>query len=452
MNAAALSILTLLTSPLLNASSIASHPDSSSLIVYNGNIGLVHEKRGLSLDSGKQSLIYPDVASSIQTDSVNVIFPDGVSLYSQQYRFDKITAQKLAEAHLGKEVKFYIETGSGLIYKSGSLLSADSQAVVKTAQSEIYTVPVSALIFSYIPSELITKPSLIWNIDTPKINRGILSLDYLVNNISWKSDYTLKLSQKSVDLSGWITIDNRSGKAFKETRVNVLAGDIDRVQEPKKRLYMAKAAVAEMDAPAVQEVSHEGYHLYQIPFPVTLPNNQQTQIKFVDIKNIPVKRKYKAKFSNPFYLQGEAKHTISQYLEIESLDRPLPMGTVRSYSKEKETTLLLGESAIAHTPKHEKIAITLGKNFDLHATEKTLSSNSDRYYMDKTVYYELGNRSKESKTVELLVPFIKNDKGQSSVATKQQYRWENANLLSFQVSVKADSKQSFEVHYRAKKQ
>ncbi len=451
MNSSTLSIFALLTSTLIGASSIASQPNSSSLIVYNGNIGLVHEKRALSLDSGRQSLVYPDVASSVQTDSVNVIFPNGVTLYSQQYRFDRINAQKLAQAHLGKEVKFYIKTGSELIYKSGSLLSADSQAVVKTAQKEIYTVPISALIFSDIPNELITTPSLVWNIHAPKINVATLSLDYLINNISWKSDYSLKLSQKSVDLSGWITIDNRSGKAFKETSLNVLAGDINRVQEPRKPLYMAKAAVSEMDTPAVQELSHEGYHLYQIPFPVTLANNKKTQIKFIDIKDIPVKRQYRAQLSNPLYLQGEAKHSVSQYIEVRGLDEPLPMGTVRSYSKEKEATLLLGESAITHTPKHEKIVITLGKNFDLLATERTLSNNSDRYYLDTTLYYELSNRSQESKTVELLVPFIKKENGQSSVATKQQYRWKNANLLSFPVTLKADSKTAFEVHYRAKR-
>ena len=451
MKTPTLSIAALLTSTLLSASSIASQPVSSSLTVYNGNIGLVHEKRGLSLDRGKQSLVYPDIASSVQTDSVNVIFPDGVTLYSQQYRFDQINAQKLAQSHLGKEVKFYIKTGSELIYKSGSLLSADSQAVVRTSQNEIYTVPVSALIFSDIPSELITKPSLVWNIDAPKIDSATLSLDYLINNISWMSDYTLRLSKKSVDLSGWITIDNRSGKAFEETSLNVLAGDINRAQEPKQRLFMAKAAVAEMDTPAVQELSHEGYHLYQIPFRVTLPNNEKTRIKFIDIKDIPVKRQYKAQLSNPLYFQGEAKHSVSQYIEVRGLDEPLPKGTIRSYSKEKETTLLLGESAINHTPKHEKIVITLGKNFDLLATEKTLSNNSDRYYLDTTLYYELSNRSKESKTVELLIPFIKKENGQSSVATKQQYRWKNANLLSFPVTIKADSKQSFEVHFRAKK-
>ena len=451
MNYSPLLLLSLFTSTLLTAGTISSKPVDPSLVVYNGNLGLVHENRKMELNRGKQALVYNDVASSVITDSVNVTFPRGVTLYSQQYRFDQINAQKLALAHLGKSVQFYIKTGSDLMYKSGTLLSASSQAVIKTSQDEIYTVPTSALIFSSIPKELITKPSLVWNVDAPKKSRSTLTMDYLINNISWKSNYVLNLAKNHADLSGWITIDNRSGKAFNDTKLTVLAGDINRAVVPVNRRYMAKAAMAEMDGAAVQEMSHEGYHLYKIPFNVNLANNEKTQIKFLDIKKIPITRKYESHVGNPFYFQGEQKHTVTQYLEIKSLEKALPMGTIRSYSKEGETTLLLGESSINHTPKHEEVKVTLGKNFDLIAKSKMLSNNSDRYYNDTKVSYELTNRSKTAKTVELLVPFVKRGNGQSSVTSKQKYSWKNGNMLSFKVAVKADSKESFEVHFRAKK-
>jgi hypothetical protein len=449
MHLSVLSISVLLTSSLLSASSLALQPSSSSLVVYNSDIGLVHETRELLLDKGKQSLVYPDVASSVQTDSVNVMFPNGVTLYSQQYRFDQIDASKLAQAHLGREVKFYLQTGSDLLFKSGTLLSADPQAVVKTAQDEIFTIPVSALIFSEIPKELITKPSLVWNIDAPHKSTTTLSLDYLINSISWKSDYILNLSKDSADLSGWITINNRSGKAFKETKLSVLAGDINRVKAVDNRIYMAKALLSEAET-AVVESSREGYHLYQIPFAVTLANNEKTQIKFLDIKKIPIERKYDVQLNNPFYTQGEIKHSVNQYLEIKSLDNPLPMGTIRSYSKEQETTLLLGESRIEHTPQHEKIKVALGMNFDLLVNEKLISTNSDRYYLDTKVSYELVNRSKEPKMVQLLIPFEKREDAQSIVDSSEKYYWKSGNLLAFDLLIKADSKKIFDVHYRNK--
>ena len=451
MNTSTLSIFVLLASSLLNASSIALKPSSSSLVVYNGGIGLVHETRELALERGKQSLVCPDVASSLQAESVNVVLPKGVKLYSQHYRFDQIDAKKLAQANLEKEVKFYLQTGSDLLFKSGTLLSADPLAVVKTPQNEIFTVPVSALIFPDIPKELITKPSLVWDIDAPAESGTTLALDYLINSISWKSDFALDLSENHADLSGWITIDNRSGKAFKETRLHLLAGDINRVITADNRYYMAKAALSEMDTAAVQELSYEGYHLYQIPFAVTLDNNEKTQIKFLDIKNIPIERKYDAQLSNPLYLQGEIKHPVSQYLEIKALDESLPAGTMRSYSKEHGARVLLGESAIGNTPKHEKIKVALGKDFDLLVTEKMASSNSDRYYLDTKVSYELTNRSKEAKTVQLLIPFMKREDGLSSVDTTERYHWENGNLLAFDLQLKADSKKTFVVHYRSKR-
>ena len=148
MNYSPLLLISLFTSTLLSAGTISSKPVDPSLVVYNGNLGLVHENRKMELNRGKQALVYNDVASSVITDSVNVTFPRGVTLYSQQYRFDQINAQKLAQAHLGKSVKFYLKTGSDLMYKSGTLLSASSQAVIKTSQDEIYTVPTSALVRS----------------------------------------------------------------------------------------------------------------------------------------------------------------------------------------------------------------------------------------------------------------------------------------------------------------
>ena len=451
MRTTPLLLLSLFTSLLLTAGTITQQPTDASLVVYNGNLGLVHEKRSMHLDKGSQALVYNDVARSVITDSVNVTFPKGVQLYSQQYRFDQINAQKLAEAHLGKSVRFYIKTGSDLLYKEGTLLSASSQAMIKTNKNEIYTVPTSALIFSTIPKELITKPSLVWNINAPKASRSALSMDYLVNNISWKSNYVLSLKKEHIDLNGWITINNRSGKAFKDTKLTVLAGDINRASKHVNRHYIAKAPMAEIGSGAVQELSHEGYHLYKIPFSVDLANNEKTQIKFLDLKNIPITRKYKATFTSPFYANGERKLSVTQYLEIKSLEKALPTGTIRSYSIVDETTLLLGESTINHTPKHEKIKVTLGKNFDLVARRNMVSNNSDRYFYDVKVNYEVTNRSDNTKTVELLIPYVKRSNGQSSVITSQKYSWKNGNMLSFNVTVKADSKKSFEVHFRAKK-
>ena len=405
----------------------------------------------MQLDKGMQALVYKDVASNIITESVNASFPKGVTLYSQQYRFDQINTQKLAQAHLGKQVKFYIKTGSELLYKSGTLLSASSQAVIKTDSGEIYTVSTSALIFSEIPSELMTKPSLVWNLKASKKQQTTLKIDYLIRNISWKSNYVLNLHNKKADLTGWITVDNRSGKAFKKTKLIVLAGELNRAQNHTYNRVRKVAMVAMADAPQVEEKSHEGYHLYSIPFKVTLANNEKTQIKFLDLQNIPVTRKYEAHLPSPFYMRSEQTHPVTQLLEITSLEQPLPKGIIRTYSQVQNNPLLLGESTVNHTPKHETVRITLGQNFDTKIKSTLVANKSDRYFNDTTLTYEVTNRSDQAKTISLFVPFVRKGESDSSVKSKQKHQWKDGNTLQFDVTVKADSTKRFEVHYRAKK-
>jgi len=436
---------------LLSAGTISSVTNESSLVVYSSDLALVHENRNTVLERGKQALVYSGVASSLIPESVNVTFPQGVTLYSQQYRFDQVTTQKLAEAHLGKEVKFYFQNGSGLVYKNGTLLSAGTNVLVKTAQNEIYTLPLSSLIFSDIPNTLITSPSLLWNIDVAKQFNGALSLDYLTKNISWKCDYRLDLSKNRANLNGWITVDNRSGKAFTDTKLSLLAGDINRAAMPLQRRYAAMAASAEMDGPSVQEFSRNGYHLYHIPFKVSLAENENTQIKFLQISDLPVTRGYEVQLNDPLHMQGEVRHSAGQYLEFKSLEKALPKGIVRTYSKERGETLLLGETLISNTPAHEGLRVKYGSSFDLLVTEKLVSDNSDRYYIDRKVSYVIANRSNEPKRLQLLIPFVRRDDAQSSIESTQKYQWKNGNLLAFDLQVGEESTKEVDVHYRSKR-
>ena len=90
---------------ILLSSSLYSSTLNNSLIVYNGNVGLVHEKKNISIKKSDSTITYEDVASTIETDSVNVKLPETVTLYSQQYRFDKLTLAKLLDAYISKAIQ-----------------------------------------------------------------------------------------------------------------------------------------------------------------------------------------------------------------------------------------------------------------------------------------------------------------------------------------------------------
>jgi len=240
----------------------------------------------------------------------------------------------------------------------------------------------------------------------------------------------------------------KSGKAYKDTNLHVLAGDINRVQAPRPPV-MYKREMVMADAPQVAHQAHEGYHFYSIPFKVNLANNEKTQIKFIDLDTISIARKYNTRVSNPLYLHGERKHGVTQYIEIKKLNIPLPKGVVRTYSKLKKQNILLGESSLGHTPKNTPIKLTLGKNFDIKVKETIQSRNDDKNYLSSKVLYSVKNNSNEKKTVELLVPFNRNKT--STINTTKPYKFKNGNQLSFKIELKAEETQKFNVSFRAKR-
>ncbi len=451
MKILSLSILSVaLISTSLFGITLSPSSTNNSLIVYNSNVGLVHEQRDLTLKQNETTIIYEDVASSINTDSVNVNLPSEISLFSQQYRFDKLTQKKLLDAHIGKIIDVRVEDNTKN-YKTiqATLLSNDgNKCIVKTKDKIIITVDSKNIIFKTIPTELITKPSLVWNVQTTQDIDSKISIDYLINHITWKSNYILNLKTDKADLSGWITIDNRSGKSFTNTQLHVLAGEINRVRESRINYRMAKS-MAVMDSSQVEHKAHEGYHFYTIPFKTDISNNEKTQIKFISLDNIDAKREYTSRTSNPNHLRGEREHDVSQLIKLESLDFPLPKGVVRSYSKLQNTNILLGETSIKHTPADTDISLRVGKNFDLKVKETLLNFDDGSWNLDIDVKYSIKNSSSETKTIKILIPFNKNDG--SKVTSSQKFKYTQGNLVTFNIEVEANNTKEFKVHFKTKK-
>jgi len=433
---------------LLSCASFAS--SNNSLIVYNGNVGLVHESRNIKIKKSDTSITYEGVASTIETDSVNVQFPDTVTLYSQQYRFDKLTLNKLLDAHIGKniQVRLLKDAKNFKVINATLLANNGNTSLVQSEQNNIISVVSKEIIFKTIPKELLTKPSLVWNIKATKNLKTKMEIDYLIQNISWNSDYILNLSEDRADLSGWITIDNRSGKKFDDTSLYVLAGDINRATKPVYRQEVVYAKSL-MESPKVTQEAHEGYHFYTIPFKVNLANNEKTQIKFTDKKSLDFSRKYSAQLQNPLYLSGEIKNDVTQYIKLNALDIPLPKGVIRTYSKLDNSSILLGETSIKHTPKETPLELKLGTNFDLKVVQTLLNRDDSERYYSVDVAYSVQNSSNKSKTVELLIPFNKNQN--SIVKSSEIYKFTKGNLVTFSLAVKANSNKSFKVHFESKK-
>ena len=453
-----LSLSTLMFFGALNAATLSKNIQNNSLIVYNGNIGLVHEERDLSVKKNDSTITYEGVANTIETDSVNVKLSNSISINSQQYRFDKLTQAKILNAHIGKkiQVKVLKDTKNFKTINATLLSNEGSRSLVKTTKNAIISVSSNDIIFKSIPDELITKPSLVWNINATKNVNTKMEIDYLINNIDWKSDYILNLSKNTAELNGWITINNRSGKKFQNTELNVLAGEINRAKKPVSNYRYAKSMMVQ-SAPEVSHQAHEGYHFYTIPFKVNLANNEKTQIKFLNKKGIHVQREYSSTMNNPLYMNGESEHSVTQSILIKGINEPLPGGIIRSYSTLGKQNILLGENNIAHTPKNTPIKLQVGKNFDIKVTETVIARDDDKRYYDATLRYSIKNSSDEEKNITILVPFNRHSDSKilssssNKIKTSQAYTFTKGNLITFNIKIKANSSKSFEVNYESKK-
>ena len=440
----------LLTTSLLSAT-LGKKVQNSSLIVYNSNIALVHEERSLELTENDTQIIYSGVAKSVQTDSINVSLPEGVSLNSQQYRFDKLTLGKLLDAHIGKkiEVRLLKNRNEFKIITATLLSSSGSKSIVRTLDFKILSVDSSAIRFEEVPKELITKPSLVWNIKAEAYTKADMKLDYLVNNISFKSDYILTLNKDTATLAGWLTLNNRSGKSFKNTKLSLLAGDINRVMPSHQPQRVYKSMVMSDTETNVKHQAVEGYHFYSIPFKVNLANNEKTQIKFLYEQNLTIERVYSARLSNPLYLHGESKVDVAQFVKLEPLALPLPKGVVRTYASLQKQTILLAENRLSHTPKETAIKLRLGKNFDTKVTQTLQSRQDTKSSYNADILYTITNASDEAKTITLLVPF--NKKADSKITTDREYSFTKGNLVTFSLALPANSTKKFKVNYESSK-
>ena len=443
----------LLTSLAFSSSLLSATLDeeitNSSLVVYNSNLGLVHEQRALSLNTADTSIIYEGVAQSIKSDSISAEISPNVILYSQQYRYDALSQQKLLQAHIGKKVEVrLLKNRNEFKIITATLLSSNAKkSLVRTLAYKIITVNNDDVIFESIPDRLVTKPSLLFNIKTLKDTKTQMKLDYLISNISFTSNYVLNIDGNNANLTGWVSIDNKSGKRFEQTKLSLVAGDIQIQQNNHPQLYKSMQVMS--DAPRVKEDAFEGYHFYTIGFPVTLANNETTQIQFMQKKNIAMQKLYSATLTNPLYFRGEKTSKASQFIHLKGLDTPLPQGKIRIYSKQNGQSILLGESSIEQTAKNSNIALKNGINFDVKVTQKVTARKDTKSFFNVDVEYAITNSSDANKTVTLLVPF--NTYEDSKVTTDENYTFTKGNLVTFSVAVDANSVKKFNVNYESKK-
>jgi hypothetical protein len=283
-----------------------------------------------------------------------------------------------------------------------------------------------------------------------------LEASYLTSGINWKADYVavLNKSDTMTDLTGWVTIDNRSGATYQNALLKLVAGDIHRVQGEMRMDYARPMAAAKEASPQFKEESFFEYHLYTLDRRTTIKDNQTKQMTLLDANQVPLKKLFVFAGSSQYYYyqmnQGSNKQKVGVFLELENskknnLGIPLPKGTIRVYKEDKDGSLqFIGEDRIDHTPKDERFKIKIGEAFDvvgerIQTDYKRLGSNLFE------VAFEVSLRNHKKEDIKVLVEEpIPGD--WEMLSKTHPYEKLSAHLIRFEVPVAKDKEEK--VKYR----
>jgi hypothetical protein len=216
--------------------------------------------------------------------------------------------------------------------------------------------------------------------------RHKVEASYLAGNLSWSSDYVLTVGRddKLADLDGWVTLANTSGTAYKNARLQLVAGDLNRIRNQYGRNELAlKAATMEMAARADQfgQESFSEYHLYTLGRRTSIQNNETKQISLLNGSGVPVEKVFVVEGQNFYYHNYQhpgtpLKDPVKVFFKFKNdktsgLGMPMPAGVVRVYqSDSKGGVQFVGEDRINHTPKDETLTIHIGNAFDVVSERK----------------------------------------------------------------------------------
>jgi hypothetical protein len=359
-----------------------------ALTVYNVNLGLVKDQRKISLGQGTGELHFMDVAAKIIPTSVHIKSlsdPESLHVLEQNYEYDLLSPQKLLDKYVGKEVKLYQKNPYTEREEvvTATLLSNNGEPIFKIGDEITFGHP-GRVLFPSIPENLHSEPTLVWLLRNTLPDAQNVEASYLTGGISWQADYVTVLddTDTKADLSGWVTIDNKSGATYRDAKLKLVAGDVHRAEdEYRLRGALRKMAVAEAAAaPQFVEDSFFEYHIYALQRPSTIKNNQIKQISLMEATGVPVKKEFRyygaAYYYRSKYGEMVSNQKVGVFIEIDNkkennLGIPLPKGKIRVYKKDKEGSLqFIGEDRIDHTPKDEKVKIKLGEAFDVVGTRK----------------------------------------------------------------------------------
>ena len=454
----------------------------TALTVYNQNFAVVRETVPLDLSKGVNAVTFDRATLHVEPDSVVLRDPSGkvsLRILEQSYRADTASQGLMLSLFEGKELKFISRNAAGeerivrgKVIRSGYTPNVEAaqrygqafynrqiamgggwggnqaggSPIIEVDGEMRFSLP-GEPVFPSLADDTVLRPTLSWQLASDRAAKVDAELGYVTGGLSWQAAYNLVSPEKgdTLDLVGWVTIDNQSGKTFADAKVKLMAGDVSKLAPEsgvlgEMRLRAAGGAMFDGASQSVTEKAFDEFHLYLLPRPVTLRNRETKQVEFLRASGVKSKtiyvyngvaidaRRYGGwneesirndrdygTLSNPkIWVYREFKNSKENGLGV-----PLPKGRTRFYRGDEADGAIefTGENTLDHTPEGETVRIYTGDAFDLvgerKRTDYVLSNRNDQ--IEEAFEIKLRNRKKEPVEVRV---------------TERLYRWLNWTLLT----------------------
>src|ERR1019366_5212600 len=457
-----------------------------ALTIYNQNFAVVRDTVPLDLKAGANAVRSAGATAQVEPDSVILRDPAGkhsLQILEQNYRNDPVSEPLLLSLFEGKTIDFQNvrmkdntavrELIPGKIVRSGFVPGGgNEQPIIEVNGKLQFTLPGQPL-FPALGSDTILKPAFNWLLQSDKPGTFDAEVGYVTGGFDWSASYNLVSPEKGdlVDLVGWITMKNESGKTFENAKIKLLAGDVNKIQRVTPiaggmRMRSMPMAMTAMEAPAVTEKAFDEFHLYSIARPTTLHDRETKQVEFVHAEKMyaPTIYVYDGAEGYRFYGlnydqgygQSDSKKIIVQRefknAETNQLGVALPKGKLRFYRRDDDAQLqFVGENEIDHTPRNETVRVTTGNSFDLVGERKQTNFRVDSAdkWIDESFEIKLRNRKKTDAVEIRVVEHLYRWSNWNITAKSDDFVKKDAQTIEFRIPVKPDEEKTvtYTVHY-----
>ncbi len=438
-----------------------------SLTVYNSDIALVRDTRFIQFSKGLNLVEISGLAANMDPTSVSFTsLTDPKDLTTVEHNFDYavVSRQTLLEKYIGEEI-WLIADG---IRMSARLISVDGQGrLIVDLDGRIILDPPGSIELPPLPSGLITRPTLVWHAEAEWTRRHEVEIAYLTTGLNWSADYVCILddTDESCALTGWVTLNNKSGATYRDAKLKLIAGNIHTlpVASPARgvaKTMMVTESVADTGM-VFEEMPGFEYHTYTLSGTTTVANNQLKQIQLLESPHVSTKKLYFFESSGYRYAydsslypgQSETKNakTVLEFTNSEEsgLGMPLPAGRARMYKALSDGSMdFIGEDSISHTPRDEAVRLYVGDAFDV-VGERIVT---DFKLVEKTREEAYCIKVRNRKDEDIDVAVVEKLYGDWTISSPVPFEKRDANTAVFEVRVPKNSEVEilFRVHTKTK--